>query len=168
MKTSQYLVNHVIVESDNKGFSEVTKSFERQLGKFDPKVVELLPAGSQNAEDIKSEIERTGGKSRFMLFGTVNHGLLLSIFEKNKKATQYVIGNPLLAIHMTQHNLAAGHYAPLRVLICEGNQGKTHLEYDKPSSLFGQFGNDKIVSVANALDQKLEDLIRITTEHKED
>lgn len=65
---------------------------------------------------------------------------------------------------MTQHNLAAGLYAPLRVLIYEDDQGKTHLEYDKPSSLFGQFGDDKIVSVASTLDHKLKDLVRAATE----
>jgi hypothetical protein len=30
--------------------------------------------------------------------------------------TQYIVGNPLIAIQMAQHNLAAGLYAPLRVL----------------------------------------------------
>ena len=167
MKTSTFVVSHVIVESD-KGFAETTNSFERQLGKFDPKVVESLSAIPLNAENAKLEIEKMAGKSGFMLFGTVNHGLLLSIFGKNRKAVQYVIGNPLIAIQMTQHNLASGLYAPLRVLIYEDNQGKTRLEYDRPSSLFGQFDDNKIVSVANMLDQKLEDLVRAATECKED
>jgi uncharacterized protein (DUF302 family) len=170
MKTSSFVVNHVIVESD-KGFAEVTSSFEQQLGKFSPEVkehIESLSATPPNAEYAKSKIEKMAGKSGFMLFGTVNHGLLLSIFGKNKKAVQYVVGNPLIAIQMTQHNLAAGLYVPLRVLIYEDDQGKTHLEYDKPSSLLGQFDDDKIVSVANMLDQKLEDLVRVSTECNED
>ena len=50
MKTSTFVVNHVLVEAD-KGFAEITKSFEQQLGKFDPSVFELLSAGPQNAED---------------------------------------------------------------------------------------------------------------------
>jgi uncharacterized protein (DUF302 family) len=36
----------------------------------------------------------------------------------------------------------AGLYVPLRVLIYENEPGKTCVEYDKPSSLFGQFGTD--------------------------
>ena len=75
------------------------------------------------------------------------------------KAIQYVLGNPLIAIQMTQHNLAAGLYAPLRVLVYEDNRGRTCLEYDKPSSLFGQFNDDRITTVASLLDRKLEDLI---------
>ncbi len=156
-----------MVESD-KEFDEVTNSFERQLGKFDTSVFESLSAGSSNAEDAKSRIEQMSGKSGFMLFGTINHGLLLSLSGKDRKVVQYVIGNPLIAIQMTQHNIATGLYAPLRVLIYEDDQGKTCLEYDKPSSLFGQFGDDKIASVANMLDHKLEDLARVATECKED
>ncbi len=94
-----------------------------------------------------------------MLFGTTDHGALLSIFGVKKKAIQYIVGNPLIAIQMTRHNLAAGLYAPLRVLVYEDNRGKTCLEYDEPSSLFGQFNDDRIVSVASSLDRKLEDLI---------
>ncbi len=136
MITSTFTVNHVQVESD-KGFAEVTNTFEQQLGKFDLKVVESFPVGFSNAENVKSKIEKMAGKkSGFMLFGTINHGGLLSIFGKDKKAMQYVIGNPLIAIQMTEHNLAAGLHVPLRVLIYEDDQGKTHLEYDKPSSLY--------------------------------
>lgn len=86
MKTSTFVVNHVLVESD-KEFAEVTNSFEKQLGKFSPEVkehIESLSAVSLNAEYAKSKIEKMPGKSGFMLFGTVNHGLLLSIFGKIK------------------------------------------------------------------------------------
>ena len=94
-----------------------------------------------------------------MLFGKTDHGLLLTVFRVKRKAIQDVLGNPLIAIEMTQHNLAAGLYAPLRVLVYEDNRGRTCLEYHKPSSLFGQFNDDRITSVASVLDRKLEDLI---------
>jgi uncharacterized protein (DUF302 family) len=48
---------------------------------------------------------------------------------------------------------------PLRVLVYENDHGRTCLEYDKPSSLFGQFNDDRITTVASLLDRKLEDLI---------
>jgi hypothetical protein len=38
-------------------------------------------------------------------------------------------------------------------------EGRTCLEYDKPSSLFGQFGNTEIAAVASMLDRKLEALV---------
>jgi hypothetical protein len=45
------------------------------------------------------------------------------------------------------------------VLIYENEEGKTIVEYDKPSSLFGQFGNAKVTEVATMLDRKLEKLV---------
>ena len=50
-------------------------------------------------------------------------------------------------------------YAPLPVLVYENEGGKTCVEYDRPSSLFGQFGNAKVTEVATMLDQKLEQLV---------
>jgi uncharacterized protein (DUF302 family) len=60
---------------------------------------------------------------------------------------------------MTQHDIRASLYAPLRVLIYENEDGKTCLEYDKPSSLFGQFGDSRITPTATMLDRKLETLV---------
>ena len=94
-----------------------------------------------------------------MLFRTSDHGSLLRLAGQKKKAIQYLIGNPLFAIQMTQHDIRAGLYAPLRVLIYENENGKTCVEYDKPSSLFGQFGNAKVTEVAAMLDRKLEQLV---------
>jgi uncharacterized protein (DUF302 family) len=85
--------------------------------------------------------------------------LLLRIVGQKRKAVQYVVGNPLIAVQMTQHDVRASLYAPLRVLIYEDNDGKTCLEYDRPSSLFGQFGNERIAPVAASLDRKLEALV---------
>jgi uncharacterized protein (DUF302 family) len=65
----------------------------------------------------------------------------------------------LFAIEMTQHDVRAGLYAPLRVLLYEDENGKTCIEYDKPSSQFGRFGNTKVTEVATILDRKLEQLV---------
>ena len=99
------------------------------------------------------------GPSGFMLFRTSDHGALLRLAGQKKKAIQYLVGNPLFAIQMTQHDIRASLYAPLRVLIYENEEGKTCVEYDKPSSLFGQFGNAKVTEVATMLDRKLEQLV---------
>ena len=72
---------------------------------------------------------------------------------------QYVLGNPLFAIEMTQHAIGAGLYAPLRMLIYEDEGGKTWLEYNRPTSLFGQFGDERVDRVAAMLDRKLGELV---------
>ena len=158
LTTSTITTNHVRVRSE-KTFGDVTNGLERQLGKFDPTVLQALEADAEGADNARARIETMAGSSGLMLFGTIDHEALLSIFGEKKKAMQYVVGNPLIAIEMTRHNLAAGLYAPLRVMVFVDDHGRTCLEYEKPSSLFGQFNDDRIASVAGMLDGKLEDLI---------
>jgi uncharacterized protein (DUF302 family) len=157
MNTTRISVEHVHLATD-KPFEDVTKAFELQLGRFDSDVYKALAEGG-DAEAAKAKIEAMAGPSGFMLFATHNHGALLRLAGQQRKAIQYVVGNPLFAFQMTQHDIRASLYAPLRVLIYENDEGKTCVEYDKPSSLFGQFGNDRISPTAAMLDNKLEALV---------
>ena len=159
---SRFTVDHVHLATD-KPFEEVAQAFERQLGRFDQDVYKSLAAGG-DAEGAKAKIEAMAGPSGFMLFGTTDHGALLRVVGQKRKAVQYVVGNPLFALQMTQHDIRAGLYAPLRVLLYEDERGRTCLEYDKPSSLFGQFQNDRIGPTAAMLDKKLEAMIAAAVE----
>ena len=95
-----------------------------------------------------------------MLFNVRDHGKLLNIFGSPQKAKQYVIGNPLIAATMTRHDIRAGLYAPLRILVYGVDDQSTRIEFEQPSSLFGQFDNPDITKVARSLDTKLADLIQ--------
>jgi uncharacterized protein (DUF302 family) len=162
MNDSRFTVDHVRLTTD-KPFEEITKAFERQLGRFEPDVYKSL-ATSGDAEGARAKIEAMEGPSGFMLFAAHNHGALLRLAGQKRKAIQYVVGNPLFAFQMTQHDIRASLYAPLRVLIYEDEAGKTSVEYDRPSSLFGQFGNAEITAVADMLDRKLEALVAAAME----
>ena len=164
MNVTRITVDHVRVVAD-KPFDQVTKAFEQQLGQFNEETYKSLAAG-EDAEKARAKLEAMVGPSGFMLFRTSDHGSLLRLAGQKKKAIQYLVGNPLFAIQMTQHDIRASLYAPLRVLIYENENGKTCVEYDKPSSLFGQFGNAKVTEVATMLDRKMEQLVAkaITTE----
>jgi uncharacterized protein (DUF302 family) len=157
MDVTRITVEHVRFVAD-KPFDKVSKAFEEQLGQFDPEVYKSLTTGV-DANKIRARIEGMVGPSGFMLFRTSDHGALLRLAGQKKKAIQYLVGNPLFAVQMTQHDVRSGLYAPLRVLIYENEQGKTCVEYDRPSSLFGQFGNAKVTEVATMLDRKLEQFV---------
>ena len=157
MNLTRITVKHICVVAD-KPFDKLTRAFEKQLGQFNPEVYKSLSTGV-DADRVRAKIEAMVGPSGFMLFGTNDHGALLRLAGQKKKAIQYVVGNPLFALQMTQHDIRASLYAPLRVLIYENEDGKTCVEYDKPSSLFGQFGNTRVAEVATMLDRKLEQLV---------
>jgi uncharacterized protein (DUF302 family) len=161
MTESRFPVDHVRMTAD-RPFAEVHAAFERRLGKFEPAVYQALAEGG-DPQAARARIEAMAGPSGFMLFGTSDHGTLLRIVGQQRKAVQYVVGNPLFAVEMTRHAIGASLYAPLRVLIYEADDGKTCIEYDKPSSLFGQFGDARIGPMAAGLEQKPEDLAVTST-----
>jgi len=162
MNEARITVEHVRF-TGNKPFQEVTKVFEKQLGKFDGDIRKAA-AANNDTEQAKAKLAAMAGPSGFMLFGTTDHGALLHLAGQKRKAIQYVVGNPLFALQMTQHDMRASLYAPLRVLIYEGEGGMTCIEYDKPSSLFGQFKNANIDTVAAMLDSKLQALVKAALE----
>jgi uncharacterized protein (DUF302 family) len=161
MNESRFTVEHVRLISD-KPFGKVTAAFEARLGKFDPDVDNDL-AKDRDPKAVRTRIEAMAGPSGFMLFSKRDHGRLLRLVGQKRQAVQYVLGNPLFAVEMTRHAIGAGLYAPLGVLIYEADDGKTCIEYDKPSSLFGQFGDEQVGRMAATLDQKLAELAATAT-----
>jgi uncharacterized protein (DUF302 family) len=161
MKESRFTVEHVRLSVD-KPFGEVTAAFEGRLGKFDPDVYKEFTEDA-DPKAVRKRLEAMAGPSGFMLFSKTDHGRLLRIVGQKRKAVQYVLGNPLFAVEMTRHKIGASLYAPLCVLIYEAEDGKTCIEYDRPSSLFGQFGDERVNRVASSLDEKLQALATAAT-----
>ncbi len=157
MNNSRIMVDHVRLEN-NKPFQGYSKPSSGNWGALTPTCINAATELG-DTEEGRAKIEAMVGPSGFMLFSTQDHGALLRLAGQQRKAIQYVVGNPLFAVQMTQHDIRASLYAPLRVLIYENEAGKTCVEYDKPSSLFGQFGNDRISPTAAMLDRKLEALV---------
>jgi hypothetical protein len=63
-------------------------------------------------------------------------------------------------------DIRAALYQPLTVLIYEEGFGKLNIIYDKPSSLFVQFGNSEIDEKAKDLDNNLYTLLNNAAEGK--
>ena len=143
-------VEHVKVES-RKSFSDVKAALESLVPQLDASIFVLLQYGE--SDRARKELERGPELS---IFNTRDHGGLLQITGQPRKAAQYAIGNPLTATRMTQHQLPASLYAPLRVVLYESDAGRATFEYDRPSSLFGQFGDERVTAVARELDASLE------------
>ena len=71
----------------------------------------------------------------------------------NGIAVQYEIGNQRTAA-MIRCQPGAANYAPLRAVVCESGAG-ARIEYDLPSSLLGQFGDERVSEIARSLDLEL-------------
>jgi hypothetical protein len=150
-------VEHIKIETTKK-FTDVEAALERSVPQLDPAISEALANGD---EQRATELER--GEPLF-IFLKRDHGALLRVIRPHRKALQYEIGNPHNASKMTRHRLAAGLYAPLRVILYEDEKGGSIFEYDKPSSLFGQLDDEQVSAVARGLDAALELALRRAAE----
>ena len=149
-------VRHISLEI-HADFESFTHTLEQSLGRFDYALYKDLETDPQSVEKRLKELT---GEEGLMLFNVQEHGKLLNIFGSPRKAKQYVLGNPLIAVTMTRRDIRAGLYAPLRVFIYEADDQSTRIEFDQPSSLFGQFDNPEVTTVARSLDTKLANLIK--------
>ena len=147
-------VEHVKISSQ-RSFAEVRRRLEDTLPKLDPSIAEVLRSGDQKRA---TEYEENGPK--LSIFEERDHGALLQTFGRRRNALQYEIGNPVTASKMTRYQLSAALYTPLRVVLFEDEQGKGVFEYDKPSSFFGQYGDERVTEVGRYLDVALEAALR--------
>lgn len=148
----------VIVTSE-KSFAEVTHNIETINGKSDNALFEQMIDSQQSVEEVERGIQSMIGQTGFMIFSEIEHGKVMSLLGKNKKAKLYIIGNPLIANQMMEENPGVGLYVPLRLFVYDDYDGKTHVVYDKPSSLLGQFPNQKISKIMQIIDQKFEEMV---------
>jgi uncharacterized protein (DUF302 family) len=154
MSVEKVTVEHVTIRSSNT-FAAVRASLEALIPHLDDGFLTLLRFGL--VDRARQELEAAATLS---IFGNRDHGGLLAIAGLNGRAIQYDIGNPLTASLMTRHNISAGLYAPIRVLLRESPEGEVAFEYDRPVSTFGQFGDDSIDTVARKLDEDLQNVLQ--------
>jgi uncharacterized protein (DUF302 family) len=137
-----------------------TRSFEALLGRMDVESFADLP--SLAADAARAKLESVVGPLDFVLFQRLDHGAIVaSLYGKRVRATTYVFGNALIAVEMTKHDLRAGLYVPLRLIVEEVAPCSVRLTYDLPSSLIASFGSEAANVVARELDAKVERLIQV-------
>lgn len=161
MQSTPVTVKHISVRS-SRSFEATVAAFEAQLGTFDPQGAKLpATASAEELAQVRERLESMAGRGGLMQFGdTREHGTLLPLVgQPAGKANQYTVGQPLIAVEMTRYNLAAALYAPWRVLIFEDGHGATRIEYDLPSSVFGQFHDERMRKSYLELERKLAALV---------
>jgi len=161
VETKALPVTHVIVHTTKK-YADVRAAIESRLGVFDAPMRQLLKEGK--VEELRAAAQKGAGKYGLMIHYTAYHGDLLMLNGGKKNLIAYYVGNILSATSMTAINPAAGLYAPLRMVVYEDAKGGTTFEYDKPSTMFGQFRNAEIDKVAKSLDDRISTMIRAVSE----
>jgi uncharacterized protein (DUF302 family) len=144
-------VEHIVIKT-MKAYPEVKAGIEK-LGRFDDSMRAML--AKNDIEGLRAAAQRIQGADGLAIHYIALHGDLLALQGERRPLIAYYIGNILSATEMTKVNPAAGLYAPLRVVVYASAEGGTTMEYDRPSSMFGQFKNAEIDTMAQSLDQRL-------------
>jgi uncharacterized protein (DUF302 family) len=136
-----------------KSYEELVSALLADIGE-QPVPIDDFPKADESWESYQQHVQSYVGPSGFMLFGLLNHGAWISKTGIDRKVLRVILGNPLIAITMLRHDVSAGLFAPVEVLILDEPTGSS-LTYVKPSSLMVIEENPDLLSAAEELDAKL-------------
>jgi len=124
---------------------------------------------TEGREAFERDIESKVGEVGFKFFGIFPHSTWFQLFAPTPppRFTTYILGNPLIARTMIEHDLRSGLQVPVRIILLEDPGKGTSVVYDLPSSIValpgyaqGGEGEEKLRKAAQALDTKLERIVR--------
>jgi len=147
-----------------RSFDEVLLNLRKLVGTATPQKVNKQESGGGTREQFEKAIQSQVGESDFMLFLEIDHGDWLPVFGIQRKVVRWILGNPLLAITMIRHDITAGLFVPVELLLFENESGDgSTVIYDLPSSLMVIERNPALRDAARVLDRKLQTLVSRVT-----
>ena len=119
---------------------------------------QVTVSSDKSFDQVSEAIKTLVAKNGMMVMAEVNQGKMLSMTGLSLQATLFLVGNPTVGKQLFEQNHGVGLYVPLRIFVYSDESGKTHVSYDKPSTLLAQFHNPKLVMIGQMLDEKLNGL----------
>jgi uncharacterized protein (DUF302 family) len=138
-----------------------TKSYEALVASLladigdEPVLINDIAVQFDSWESFEHKVQSHVGPSGFMLFAVLDHGAWIKKTGIDRKVLRVIIGNPLIAITMLRHDVTAGLFAPVELLLTEEENGRSALTYAVPSSLMVVEPNKPLLEAAAQLDAKL-------------
>lgn len=142
-----------------KSYEELVAALLADVGQR-PVPIDDFPKDYSSWESYRDKVESHVGASGFMLFATFDHGGWIKKAGIDRKVLRVIIGNPLIAITMLRHDVTAGLFAPVELLLVGEESAGSSLIYVKPSSLMVVEPNPALLAAAEELDVKLAALAR--------
>jgi uncharacterized protein (DUF302 family) len=150
-----------------KSYDELVAALLADIGEHAVSLDDFATA-SDDWESYQQQVEPYVGPSGFMLFKLFDHGAWIKKAGIDRKVLRVILGNPLIAITMLRHDVTAGLFAPVEVLLVDEREGRSSLTYVQPSSLMVVEHNPELLSAAKELDAKLAALAAKVTAQRRD
>ena len=158
-------ITHLNVERlsliSDKPFESVLAAIKSGIGHPDMNRLWQEICDASSFQEVESLVTAALGRTGLMQFGEFDDG---GFIRKDRgagtpQAMRLLIGNPLIMKQMTELVPDAAAYAPVTILIDE-RDGKVHISYDRMASLLAVYNNPGATKIAEALDTKIETLMR--------
>jgi hypothetical protein len=159
-KLSSSAISHHVVRLD----IAVQESYEDFRGRFEAAVpmwdrnhgVELIQRNAPWPEVVAAV--NASAPQDFLLYWKLDIAPLMSLAGNTRRATEYLMGNHVIAESMYRHDPAVALYLPLRSAIYESGEG-TRFSIEQPSANLSSLGRNEITEVGVDLDRKLGKLL---------
>src|SRR5258708_28646078 len=63
------------------------------------------------------------GPSGFMRLASLDHGSWIGRFGVKRRSVRWIFGNPVVALTMLRHDISAGLFVPIELLVTEAEDG---------------------------------------------
>jgi uncharacterized protein (DUF302 family) len=145
-----------------KSFDQLVAALLADVGQ-QPVPINEVAAQFGSWESYERQVQTYAGPSGFMLFALLDHGAWIRKAGIERNVLRVIIGNPLIAITMLRHDVTAGLFAPVELLLTGEAGGRSALTYVVPSSLMVVEPNEALREAALELDAKLAALAAAVT-----
>ncbi len=105
-------------------------------------------------EETLNAINKAVSEGGMMVLAELNQGKILSMTGLQVKGHSFFVGNPNVGKEAFSADPSVGLVIPVRINVYE-KDGKTYVNYFKPSDLFASFNDKKVKMIGGKLDEKL-------------
>jgi uncharacterized protein (DUF302 family) len=128
-----------------------TQSGETFAAGTNPVTVQSKYSFANTVSEVRKLVKQNG----MMVLSEINQGKILSMTGLSVNAVSLFVGNPQIGNKLFSADHGVGIAVPVRLNIYNGTDGKTYVNYVKPSDQLDSFKNEKIQMIAQKLDKKL-------------
>lgn len=110
----------------------IPKPFNQVIEKLHSSIKQPNNAGLEivkhleSKENFEKSVNASLGPHDFMLFQQFDHGQWMKLYGVNggRQVARIILGNPKIAITMLKHDVTAGLFVPVEVLVVEREDGE--------------------------------------------
>jgi hypothetical protein len=155
-------IPHEVIRLDipiQQSYDDFIRSFERAVPVWsNDRAIELVTRKAPWSE-VEADVAALAPHD-FLLYCKLDLAPMMSLAGNRWRATEYLMGNHVIAETMYRHDPAVALYVPLRLAIYESGEG-TRFTIEQPSASLSSLGRDEIVEVGRDLDRKLARLFEV-------